>query len=145
MSPRPDCGPRSVLERAQRAVSLDGHHGLGRPRRLVAAHARGVAGHAGQREADDVVAIREESFDCGQRDVSFEYVAGNDGRVARRGFVRDAEVESASTPLRIVFDSDVDASFCQVPDPARTAPSTGVAPHLDRLAVEDPHRSRALR
>ncbi|MEL6892528.1 MAG: hypothetical protein AAFP84_13075 [Actinomycetota bacterium] len=56
--------------------------------------------------------------------------------MARRRLVRNTEIETPLAPLRIVLDGDVDSSFCQVPDPARAASSTGVSPHLDRLAIQ---------
>jgi hypothetical protein len=68
--------------------------------------------------------------------MTLDDIAGDECGVTRRHLVRDAEVEPARSPLGVVVDGDIDASFCQVPDPARATASTGIAPHFDRLATK---------
>lgn len=50
---------RLVVERGEFAVGVDRHHVLGFPRQLVTTHARRVAGHPWQGEADDIGPVVE--------------------------------------------------------------------------------------
>ena len=71
----------------------------------------------------------------------FEDVVVDDGGVARRRLVGNAELETALPTFGVVLEIDVDTVVCQVPDPARTATSTRVAPHVDPDAIEPDGRS----
>lgn len=126
----------SVRERLQRTVVLDCEDRLRRPRGLITTHARRIAWHAGHGEADDVGAVGEQPFHRLDRYVAFEDVTVDDSGVARSGLVGNAEIEPALPALRVVFEVHIDVALRQVPDPARAAASTRVAPHIRPNAVE---------
>lgn len=131
----------SVRERLQRSVVSNRKNRLQGPRGLVAAHAGRVARHTGYGEADHDGAVGEQAFDGLDRNVPLENVAVDDGGVARRRLVGNAEFDTTSPSLGVVLKIYGDAAVCQVPDPARAAPSTRIAPHVDPDAVEHGGRS----
>ncbi len=59
--------------------------------------------------------------------------------VARRRLIRNTQPQPSLPPIGIIFKLNLDTVFRQVPDPARTTASTGIAPHLHRNAAEPRH------
>lgn len=68
--------------------------------------------------------------------MALDGVAVNQSGVTRRRTIRDTHVEPTLPPLGVVSELYFQSVFCQVPDPARAAASTGVAPNLDTYAAQ---------
>lgn len=68
--------------------------------------------------------------------MALDRVAANQSGVTGRRIIRDAHVEPTTPPVGVVFELYFHPAFCQVPDPARAAASTWVAPDLNPYSVE---------
>ncbi len=94
-------------------------------------HAGGAGGHPGHGQAGDRRPFDEQPLDGGRRDMSFNNVAIDDGRVARPEVGRNFIFRLGLQRIVVILRLDGELVFYQVPDPVATAPSSGRLKHLD--------------